>query len=139
MAKHQYKESSRHKADPTAMRGTLKTTAGGGAQYDLASVTDMLAEDRKAVAQSIVDDTANVVYAGEEEAQPQEEQADALKEKAQKVLDNDGLTEQEKANQEGDASKSDDATTTDKAVQDKTAEGKTATTRGGGRKAANKK
>lgn len=134
MAKHQYKESSRHKADPTAMRGTLKTTAGGGAQYDLASVTDMLAEDRKAVAQSIVDDTANVVYAGEEEAQPQEEQADALKEKAQEVLDNDGLTEQEKANQEGDASKSDDATTTDKA-----AEKKTTTTRGGGRKAADKK
>jgi hypothetical protein len=134
MAKHQYKESSRHKADPTAMRGTLKTTAGGGAQHDLASVTDMLAEDRKAVAQSIVDDTANVVYAGEEEVQPQEEQADALKEKAQKVLDNDGLTEQEKANQEGDASKSDDATTTDEA-----AEKKTTTTRRGGRKAANKK
>lgn len=134
MAKHQYKESSRHKADPTAMRGTLKTTAGGGAQHDLASVTDMLAEDRKAVAQSIVDDTANVVYAGEEEVQPQEEQADALKEKAQKVLDNDGLTEQEKANQEGDASKSDDATTTDKA-----AEKKTTTTRRGGRKAADKK
>lgn len=134
MAKHQYKESSRHKADPTAMRGTLKTTAGGGAQHDLASVTDMLAEDRKAVAQSIVDDTANVVYAGEEEVQPQEEQADALKEKAQKVLDNDGLTEQEKANREGDASKSDDATTTDEA-----AEKKTTTTRRGGRKAADKK
>lgn len=133
MAKHQYKESSRHKADPTAMRGTLKTTAGGGAQHDLASVTDMLAEDRKAVAQSIVDDT-NVVYAGKEEVQPQEEQADALKEKAQKVLDNDGLTEQEKANQEGDASKSDDATTTDEA-----AEKKTTTTRRGGRKAADKK
>ena len=138
MAKHQYKESSRHKADPTAMRGTLKTTAGGGAQHDLASVTDMLAEDRKAVAHSIVDDTANVVYAGEKEAQPQEEQADALKEKAQKVLDNDGLTEQGKATQEGAAAKAADATTTDKAGQDKTAEKKT-TTRRGGRKAADKK